>query len=135
MSPGYLSDSELDAFQRDGFLVVRQMYTPDEVARVSSWIDDLASREPRTGTLMPYYEDSLRSDGERFLSRLEKFLDDHDEFRAFVDDSRMAGRLRGVLGEPAVLFKEKVNFRAQPDRPTAPQPLPDLQLPQRRRPP
>ncbi len=41
-----LSKEQLRDFARDGFLVVRGLYSSEEVSRFSEWIDELASREP-----------------------------------------------------------------------------------------
>ena len=111
MRQRYFSDAEIAAFRRDGFLIVRRMYTPEEMTRLSGWIEDLAGRPPGAGKQMAYYEDSLLFPGTRILSRIENFADDHAEFRAFVDDPRMTARAGELLGEPAVLFKEKINFK------------------------
>lgn len=111
MRQRYLSDHELAAFGRDGFVVVRQMYAPEEITRLSSWIDDLVDRSPGAGKQMVYHEASQLARGTRILSRIENFLDDHAELRAFVEDPRMTGRAGELLGAPAVLFKEKINFK------------------------
>lgn len=107
----YLSETDLALFRRDGFLAIRQMYSPAEVAELSRWIDELVARPPETGKQMAYYEDSLLTKGKRILSRIENFLDFHADLRAFVYDERMVRRVSELLGEPAVLFKEKINFK------------------------
>lgn len=111
MARRYLSRADLSSFHRDGLLVIREMYSHREVAELSRWIDELVARPHGIGRQMTYYEDSRLTGGRRILSRIENFVDEHDRLRAFVHDDRMAGRVNELLGEPSVLFKEKVNFK------------------------
>ncbi|MBI3252499.1 MAG: phytanoyl-CoA dioxygenase family protein [Candidatus Omnitrophica bacterium] len=98
-------------FRRDGFVVVRGLYDSREIQEISDWIEDLAVRPPEKGGMMVYFEESLIAKDEKILSRIEKFSDFHPGFRNFVQADKMAGRVSGLLGEPAVLFKEKINFK------------------------
>src|SRR5262249_54189515 len=63
------------------------------------------------GKQMVYLEDSLVEKGARILSRMEKFSDYHDGLANFVRQDKLIGRLSELFNEPAVLFKEKVNFK------------------------
>lgn len=106
MTPQQMAD-----FERDGFVVIRGMYSASEIAEMSGWIDDLVARKPEKGKWMPYFEDSKLEPGKKILSRLEKFAEFHEGFGRMVAEERMAGRVSELLGAPAVLFKEKVNFK------------------------
>ncbi len=106
-----LEPQQIDNFKRDGFLVIRQMVSPKEIQALSGWIDDIASLKPEIGKQMVYYEDSLSKNGERILSRIEKFVDTHEKLKSFVYNEQMIGYVSQLLGEPAVLFKEKINFK------------------------
>lgn len=106
-----LSSQELSDFKRDGFLVIRRMYTPLEIDQVSGWIDEIAARPPRAGHEMVYFENSLAQRDRKILSRIEKFTDTHEGFNHFVHSERMLGIVSGLLGGQAVLFKEKINFK------------------------
>lgn len=106
-----LSSQQLNDFRRDGFLVIRGLYDRREIAEVSRWIDELAARPAEPGKEMVYFEDSLKEKGKRILSRIEKFSDFHPAFRGFILDEKMTGRASELLGAPAVLFKEKINFK------------------------
>lgn len=107
----FFSSRELENYARDGFVVVRGLYTRAEIDELSGWIDELVTRPKLPGREMAYFEDSLLRKGERVLSRIEKFTDHHAGFDRFVHDERMAGRVAELLGEPALLFKEKINFK------------------------
>jgi hypothetical protein len=105
-----IESAELARCARDGFLVCRALYSPAEIAEVSSWIDRLVATPPRAGMEMPYYEDSLTEPGRRILSRIEKFADD-EPFASFVRSRRILDVVEALLEGPALLFKEKINFK------------------------
>lgn len=107
----YFSERDLADFKRDGFIVVRGMYSRAEIAELAGWIEEVAARTQETGRQMLYYEDSLLEKGKRVLSRIEKFTDYHESLDRFVHADKMLSRASELLGEPAVLFKEKVNFK------------------------
>lgn len=107
----YFSEQELADFKRDGFVIVRGMYSAGEMRDLARWVDEVASRTEEKGRQMLYFEDSLLEPGKRVLSRIEKFSDYHRSLKDFVTADRMIGRAAELLGEPAVLFKEKVNFK------------------------
>lgn len=106
-----LSLERLDDFHRDGFLVLREFYSPEKTAEIGRWVDDLVARPLVRGGLMVYQEDSLLSQGKRIVSRIEKFADFHDGFRRMIHDPRMMEAVSQLLGGPAALFKEKINFK------------------------
>jgi hypothetical protein len=107
----YFSQRDLADFDRDGFIVIPQMYSTAEIRELSAWIDEIAARKPERGRHMVYYEDSLLQKGEKVLSRIERFVEYHEGLKTLVTDDRMTGRASELLGEPAVLFKEKINFK------------------------
>ncbi|MGH7197428.1 MAG: phytanoyl-CoA dioxygenase family protein [Candidatus Omnitrophota bacterium] len=111
MSTRYFSPKELSDFKRDGFLVVREMYSPAEITRLSRGIDEIMAWPPRAGKEMKYFEESLLKKGQTILSRIEKFAEVHPGLSNVVYEDKMRGRVNELLGEPAVLFKEKINFK------------------------
>ena len=106
-----LSSSQIEDFEKNGFLVIPRMYSASEIQALSSWIDEIASQKPEIEKQMVYFEENLKQKGEKILSRIEKFTDHHENLKAFVTDPRMTGCVNELLGEPAVLFKEKINFK------------------------
>jgi ectoine hydroxylase-related dioxygenase (phytanoyl-CoA dioxygenase family) len=111
MTKRLLTDQELQDFERDGFVVVRQMYSPSQVDLVSKGIDELVERSSETGKQMSYFEDSLIEPGKTILSRIEKFVEYQNDLRSLVYEEKMIGRVSALLGEAALLFKEKINFK------------------------
>jgi ectoine hydroxylase-related dioxygenase (phytanoyl-CoA dioxygenase family) len=60
---------------------------------------------------MVYGEESLREPGRRLISRIENFCPYHAGFRKLVEGEKLLGRVEDLLGERAVLFKDKINFK------------------------
>lgn len=105
-----LTAAQVAQFQRDGFLVVRGMYSADEVAEISAWTDAVANYPEVPGKYMMYFEKS-RSDGSRILCRIENFVPYHAGFAKLITDCRMQQAVSELFGEEAVLFKDKINFK------------------------
>jgi len=102
---------ELAGYARDGFLVVRGLFEPAEVAALQAWTDEVQAWPEVPGRSMVYGETSLTDSGCRLISRVENFYPYHDGFRAMFDGEKLLGRIGELFGEPAVLFKDKINFK------------------------
>jgi ectoine hydroxylase-related dioxygenase (phytanoyl-CoA dioxygenase family) len=111
MKESWLTEQEKQSFERDGFVVVRNLYSDAEINKLSNAIDELVCRSNEIGNHMCYFEDSLIAPGERILSRIEKFVDYQPELRALVYEDKMLCRVNELLSEDAILFKEKINFK------------------------
>jgi ectoine hydroxylase-related dioxygenase (phytanoyl-CoA dioxygenase family) len=105
-----LSTEQVEQFHRDGFLVVRAMYSPDEVAAISTWTDVVAAYPEIPGKYMMYFEES-QADGSRILCRIENFVPFHEGFSKLITARRMQQAVSELFGEEAVLFKDKINFK------------------------
>ena len=105
-----LSDEQVAQFERDGFLVVRGMYSPKEVADISEWTDAVANYPEVPGKYMMYFEKS-QVDDSRILCRIENFVPYHEGFSKLITARRMQQAVSELFGEEAVLFKDKINFK------------------------
>jgi len=105
-----LSEQQIAQFHRDGFLVVRGMYSPQEVEAISQWTDDVAAWPETPGKCMMYFEES-QDDGSRLLCRIENFVPFHEGFSMLITKRRMQLAVSELFAEPAVLFKDKINFK------------------------
>lgn len=106
-----LSPDQLAAFAHDGALVLRGYFSAAEIAVASSAIDALAARPPCVGREMAYYEPSVGDPARKVLQRIEKFVEEEDALRSLICDSGLAEMSAQLLGAPALLFKEKINFK------------------------
>jgi hypothetical protein len=101
----------IENFQRDGFVVVPGLFDEEEMGRISAWTDELQGLPEEPGRCMMYFEPSLLRPGERVLQRIENFRPFHAGFAALCDGDKLCGTLARLFGEPAVLFKDKINFK------------------------
>jgi len=104
-----ITDDQLAAFERDGYLVMRQGFSAAEMALIARWTDEVAAMPEVSGRHWVFHEKSLKGDGRDLISRIENIAPFHDGFAELSEALRApVGRL---LGEEAALFKEKVNFK------------------------
>jgi ectoine hydroxylase-related dioxygenase (phytanoyl-CoA dioxygenase family) len=106
-----LKDEQVQAFRRDGFVVVPGMYDAAAVRDIDAWTRDIIAWPERPGRHMVYYEKSLIDPAKRVVSRVENFCPYHEGFDALMRKGAMIDAVGQLLGEPAVLFKEKINMK------------------------
>ena len=111
MGPRGLSQAEIEAFGRDGFVVVRGLFDGGEMARIAAWADEVERWPEIPGRHMMYFEQSLVEPGKRVLNRLENFYPYHPKFAALCDGDQLRGNISTLLTEPSVLFKDKINLK------------------------
>lgn len=100
----------LRLFARKGWASVPGFFSGEEVARISGWVDELSSRPERPGTHMVYHEDKVDDASVRLVQRMENFCPFHPGFDELVN-GRLKASVETMLGGPAVLFKDKINFK------------------------
>jgi hypothetical protein len=105
-----LSKEQVEQFNRDGFLLVRGMYSPEETAAISDWTNDVACYPEVPGKYMMCFEES-QTDQSRILCRIENFVPFHEGFSKLITARRMQLAVSELFGEQAVLFKDKINFK------------------------
>jgi hypothetical protein len=106
---GPLTPAQVDAFRRDGFVVVPGFYAADEMTRITAWVEEVQHWPETPGEHMMYFEHS--DAGERILNRIENVPPYHAGFADLTGRNRMRGACGQLFGEPAVLFKDKINFK------------------------
>ncbi|MBX9950518.1 MAG: phytanoyl-CoA dioxygenase family protein [Candidatus Obscuribacterales bacterium] len=106
-----LSKEQLRAFEQDGFVVLPKLYSQSEINAVSQAIDALAGKTPEAGKEMVYFENDLKNDGERILSRIENFVEYNPVLHDLVFGEKMMSITGQLLEDEPCLFKEKINFK------------------------
>ncbi len=101
---------DIEQFRNHGYVVMRGLFAGRALAELVAWTDELESWPETPGKAMKYFETS-RGDGSRLLQRIENFYPYHDGFRRLCDGPELRGVSTALLGEEAVLFKEKINFK------------------------
>ena len=109
----YLTSYEIEKFNKNGFLEKKNFFNNDEISKIREWVYEYADKKPEEwepGKEMAYYETS-KNDGARILARVEKFVDYHEKFRELANSDKIKGCMEDLLGEPCILFKDKINFK------------------------
>ncbi len=103
-----LTDADLTAFKRDGFLVKRGAFSLQDMAEIVTWTQEVLALPEVSGRHWVYHEKS-RKDGSELVSRIEKIAPFHAGFQNLTE--ALAAPVGQLLNERAVLFKEKINFK------------------------
>jgi 2-aminoethylphosphonate dioxygenase len=103
--------NQIAAFQRDGYLLLRGFFDPNEVADITRWTEELAEAPEEAGRHWVYREASLLDPETRIIQRIENFCPFHDGFDRLVRHDRLIETVSCLFGEQAILFKEKINFK------------------------
>ena len=74
MTERVLTEQQVADFHRDGFLVVRGMYSAQDVTDIDHWTDDVAGSPEIPGKYMMYFEPGPGGDKTRIISRIENFI-------------------------------------------------------------
>jgi hypothetical protein len=106
---GPLSPAQVETFHRQRFVVVPGLADAATMARVRAWTDEVQAWPEVAGRHMMYFEQS--ADGRRLLNRMEDVLPYHPGFDGLARGPLLAGACGQLFGEPAVLFKDKINFK------------------------
>ena len=94
-------------FVEHGWVLTESVDANDAVT-VGVWVDEVMAW-PDDGGWLHYREMTDR--GPR-LCRTENFVPYHAGLRALLTEGPMADTASALLGEPAVLYKEKINYKA-----------------------
>ncbi len=104
-----LTQAQIDHFRNTGSLVVPGAFSPDEAKIFQRWTDELAAMPEVSGKQWVYHEKSLKDPTKQLISRIEHIRPFHAGFKDLGD--ALLAPVGQLLGEPAILFKEKVNFK------------------------
>jgi ectoine hydroxylase-related dioxygenase (phytanoyl-CoA dioxygenase family) len=112
-----LTQEQVREFKEKGFIVIKGFFGPDEMAKLSAWLDELRDRQPAEGEEAKYFETSPIS-GENILVRIENVIGDRNrEASDLLISDKAREALTQLLGEAPMLFKEKINYKLPGCRP------------------
>src|SRR5262245_22496030 len=98
-----------DRFLKRGFVALPELFGAAEVAAIRAWIEELVALPETPGRVMKYFDPHPSGHG-RLLNRIENFVPYHGGLAALVQREPLA-LVAALLGEPAILFKDKVNLK------------------------
>lgn len=96
---------DVEHFVEHGWVLTR---SHDDVAAVQQWVDEVASWADEDG---PWLHHRELTDAGPKLCRTENFVPFHDGLRRLLTTGAMLDTASALLGEPAVLYKEKINYK------------------------
>ena len=99
---------DLARWERDGFLHLPAVFDAAEVAELRAWVDAVASCAPGELGLLQHYE---RTDHGPAIARTERLVEAHGGFRSLLVEGLLPAIAGTLLGEAAVLYKEKINHK------------------------
>ena len=105
-----LPDGAVAAYRDQGFLHLKGVFDAARMAEIRAWTDSLSQAPEVSGREWKYFEKSAL-DGSRLLSRIENFTPYHDGFRKLLTEGPLPEAVGALIGDEAVLFKEKINFK------------------------
>jgi hypothetical protein len=102
-----LSEASRNSWRANRYVVLRGALDEPECERLRKWTEELAAWRETPGKWMKYYEPGPA----RLLCRVENFLPYHTGLCALLERRDLQSCLEELMGEPSVLFKEKLNFK------------------------
>ncbi|WP_174824164.1 phytanoyl-CoA dioxygenase family protein, partial [Pseudonocardia hydrocarbonoxydans] len=105
-APGPLSPEELAAHERDGFVTVPQLLTPDEVTEFAGELDRLATD--------PAVHADERTVIEKSSGQVRSVFEVHalsPRIAELIADERVAGRARQILGSEVYVHQSRINYK------------------------
>jgi len=66
-----ITDDQIEAFGRDGYLVLRQGFGATDMALIDTWTHELLAMPEESGRHWVFHENSLKGDGRNLVSRIE----------------------------------------------------------------
>lgn len=103
-----LSPAQLEAWRTEHLLVLPAALSGEALATLRGWVEDLQARPETPGRWMKYFE---RGTEARQLCRVEDFVPYHGGLAELLCGEAMMARLAELMGQPACLFKEKINYK------------------------
>jgi hypothetical protein len=106
-----LGGSPLEHYAIKGWAVAQGFFSAAETSQLVRFTDEVCELPEIAGRQMLYREPSLLDAQSRVLQRVENFCSYHPGFDQLIRGGRLQSAVEQLLGGPAVLFKEKINFK------------------------
>lgn len=104
----YLNSEFHKHWKNKGYLKIPRFFSAEEVDALQAWVSEISCWKPTSHKWMHHYEST--PDGPR-LSRSENFVPYHTGMKATVTRGKVVDVVSELMEEPAVLYKEKINYK------------------------
>jgi 2-aminoethylphosphonate dioxygenase len=108
---GELETAALETYARRGWTMAPGFFSAAETAELARFTEEVRQLPEVSGRQMVYREPSLLDPQARLIQRIENFCPHHIGFDVLIRGGRLRSAVEHLLGEPAVLFKDKINFK------------------------
>jgi hypothetical protein len=105
-----LDDGQLASWREHHHLILRAPFLAEQILAIRQWTETLEGWPETPAKWMKYFEEDAVT-GIRRLCRVENFVQFHDGMHDLLRGAGAMAILEQLMGEPAVLFKEKINFK------------------------
>jgi 2-aminoethylphosphonate dioxygenase len=110
------SDSGLEAaalgqYAKRGWLAERRFFSEADICDIVRFTEEIRALPEIPGAQMVYREASCLDSNVRIIQRIENFCPYHAGIDALIRGGRLQRAVEQLFGCPAVLFKEKINFK------------------------
>jgi ectoine hydroxylase-related dioxygenase (phytanoyl-CoA dioxygenase family) len=105
-----LTPEQIECFAREGYVLVPRVFAGAALDELKRWTGEVEAAPETRGRHMVYKEPSLL-DRAPIIQRIENFCPFHVEFNRVLTDDGLIEMVGALFGEPAVLFKDKINFK------------------------
>ncbi len=99
---------DIESFERDGWLVVPGALHDGQLAELDAAVAQLERWATSDGPGLHHFE---HTEAGAVLARSEDFVASSDALRSLICDGIVVEVLETLFDEPAVLFKEKINYK------------------------
>jgi ectoine hydroxylase-related dioxygenase (phytanoyl-CoA dioxygenase family) len=112
MSEHSLSDRQVEAYRRDGFVVVERLFNGDDLAHVDATIRQMTDQALSGGDFSKVLElEPEPIEGKRVPRRIFNPYDQHETFRALAHDSRLTDKIESLITSAFNLQHSKLNMK------------------------
>lgn len=108
---GELESAALETYATRGWAIVPGFLSAAETAELTAFTEEVCRLPEVPAKQMIYREPSLLDPQVRVVQRIENFCPHHIGMDKLIRLGRLQSAVEQLLGGPAVLFKEKINFK------------------------
>ncbi len=101
--------AQIECFKDHGFVIFQKAFGVAEAKTIQDWTMELTEAPEEPGRHWVYHETSLVDKNLSLINRIENMTPFHEGFRRLADS--LLPSVGQLLGEEAVLFKDKINFK------------------------
>jgi 2-aminoethylphosphonate dioxygenase len=103
-----LDEAARQAWAEEGTVVLRGALSAERLAELERWVDEIEGWAAAGGPGLHHHE---QTDAGPALARSEDLVPHHAGVRALLTEGLIPDLAGELLGEPAVLYKEKINYK------------------------